>query len=155
MATVALSAGAWTAGMATADLNSLADGGQKTSTLTAPQVTNTTAGALYVQFEVVLGTLSPAAGANVIAFLIPETQVANTYVTGLDGTSAADQYRWQNYPYDIIALRLSATSGQTQRSRLVPIANERYKVVLINRAGVALAASGNQLSWRTLTETVT
>ena len=148
MATVTLSAGAWANEFNAADLNSLANGAQKTSTLTAPHIDNSTAGQLYAQVEVTLAAFTPLAGANVIVVLIPETQTAGTYMTGTDGGTAVDQVRWQNYPNAVIALRQTASAAQVQRSGLIPIANERYKVALINRAGAALAASGNQVAAR-------
>lgn len=154
MATVLLSGATWTNGFGATDLNSLANGSQKTSTLTAPQIDNSTAGQLYVQFEVVLAALSPTAGASVIVVLIPETRTSGAYVAGTDGATVETQVRWQNYPYAIVALTQGASAAQTQRSVRVEVLNERYKVALINRAGTALAASGNQVAWRLVTENV-
>lgn len=154
MATVVLNAGSWSNGFAAADLNSLASGGQKTSSLTAPQVDNSTTGATYAQVEVTLGALSPTQGGLVIVVFVPETQTAGTYVTGTDGTSAADQVPWRNYPHAIIALRQTAGAAQVQRSKHIELGDERYRLAVINRAGVALAASGNQVAWRLVSETV-
>lgn len=154
MAGLVLVPSSWTAGFGSTELNSLANNSQDSSSLTAPQIDNSGGTASYVQFEVTLGALSPTAGATIIAFLIPETITAGIYVTGGDSATANDQARWQNGPNAIIALRLTASTAQTQRSNMIPIGPERYKVALINRAGVALAASGNQLYWRTIAETV-
>lgn len=154
MATVSLTPGTWADGFGTSDLNSLANGSLISSSLSAPQVDNAAGARLMVQFQVTLASLSPTTGAHVVVFLIPETTTSGTYATGSDGASAADQYKWQNYPYATIALRQTASTGQVQKSRLIQIDPERYKIAIINRSGVAFAASGNQVSWRFITETV-
>lgn len=155
MAVISLQNGAWSAGFAGSDLNALAHSGQKTSSLASPHVDNATAGATYAQVEIALGALSPTVGGVVIVVFIPETTVAGTYMTGEDGTTGNDQYRWMNYPHAVLALRLTASSAQIQRSGLIQIAAERYRLAVINRAGVALAATGNSVSWRLVTENVT
>lgn len=153
MATVTLSGGTWAPGFAAGDLNSLAAGSQKTSSLASPQVDNTF-GSLNIELEVTLGAISPAAGANVIVVLIPETQTAGTYATSADGATAATQARWQNFPYAIVALTQGAGAAQVQPCMPIPVKNGRYRIALINRAGVALAASGNQVAWRLTSELV-
>jgi hypothetical protein len=154
MAVVSLSPGAWADGFAAADLNALANGGLAISSLTAPIIDNSAGANLFVQFEVVLAALSPIVGANMLPFLVPETSVANTYMTGSTGTTSNDHYRWQNGPYAVVGLRFTASSAQTQRSPLIQIAPERYIFGLINRSGVALAATGNQVRYRLISEVV-
>jgi hypothetical protein len=146
--------GAWTAAVGTSDLNSLANGSQFTSTLTAPQIDNSAGAWLYAEFEVSLAALSPTNGANIIVFLIPETSTAGTYATGDDGATAGNQARWQNGPYAAIALNTKASNAQTQLSSLVPIQARKYKLAVINRSGVALAASGNLVKYRLSTESI-
>lgn len=154
MAVVGFSAGAWTPGFAAGDLNALANGSLFSSSLVAPQIDNANGANLFVQIEVSLAAFSPTAGANILVSLIPESATLNTYMTGSDGATIADQYKWQNYPYAILALRTTAASPQVQRSQMIQIAPERYKLAVVNRAGVALAATGNQVLWRLIAETV-
>jgi hypothetical protein len=140
--------GSWAAGFASSDLNSCANGSVILSSLTAPQVDNRTTLQLYVQFEFVGGSISPAAAADVVAFLLPLDSTAAGYVDGEAGATVINQPVWLNYPYAAIGLRLKATSTQLQQSGVVLCPPGGYKIGLLNRAGVTLAASGNQLNWR-------
>lgn len=140
--------GAWAAGFAAADMNSLANGSVVLSSLGAPQVDNRTTLELYVQFEFVGGSISPAAAADVLAFLLPLDSTGAAYMDGEAGSTVINQPVWLNYPYAAIGLRLKAASTQLQQSGVVLCPPGGYKIGLLNRSGVALAASGNQLNWR-------
>lgn len=154
MGAVTLVSQSWNDGFAASDLNALASGSQFTSTLTAPQVDNSSGANLYAEFEVNLAALSPTTGAHIIVFLVPEISSGGSYMTGDDGTTTANQVRWQNFPYAIVSLTLKASTAQLQQSGLVQLQAKQYKIGIINRSGSALAASGNMVRWRFVTESV-
>lgn len=139
---------------AAGDLNALASLGQKTSTLAAPFVDNSVDLALFAQFEASLAALSPAAGAHLIVVLAPLLNDGAAYATSGDGTTAANQIPYVNYPHAMIALRTTATAAQAQQSSPIPLPPGKFQPLLINRAGVALAASGNMVRVRKFSEAV-
>lgn len=144
--------GAWSAGFGSSDLNSLSSGNVALSSLTAPQVNNSTSLELYVQFEFVGGSISPVNVADVVVFLLPLDSTGANYMSGEAGSTIANQPVWMQYPNAAIGLRLKASSTQLQQSGVVLCPPGQYKIGLLNRAGVALAASGNQVNWRLVTE---
>jgi hypothetical protein len=144
---------AWAAGFAAADLNSLANVTQKTSSLASPQIDNSGAAPdMFVQFEVVLASLTPVAAGNVLVVCVPLASDGGS-VSSTDGTGTGNQVPWQNYPHAAIALRTGA-GAQVQQSPPISLPPGQYRLALINRAGVALAASGNMVSWRKYSEAV-
>jgi hypothetical protein len=140
--------GAWTAMFAANDLNSLANGSTLISTATAPQINNSTTLENMFQVEFVGGSISPAAGANILVMLIPLSSNGTDYVDGESTATAVNQPAWANLPTAVIQLRAKGTSTQRQQSKPVPLPPGQYKVCVLNRAGVALAASGNQVNIR-------
>lgn len=146
---------AWTAGFGTSDLNSLANGSVALSSLSAPQINTTSTLQLYLQFEFVGGSISPTVSADVVAFALPIDSANTTYMNGEAGATLANQPIWMQYPHAAIGLRAKAASTQLAMSMPVLIPPGKYTLGLLNRAGVALNASGNQINWRLITEQVT
>jgi hypothetical protein len=146
--------GAWAVAFGAADLNSLANGTTALSSLGAPQINNSTSLEYYAQFEFVGGSISPSGPADVVVFLLPIDSAGAAYMDGEATGTVANQPIWLQYPHAIIGLRTKATSAQLAQSGPAPtlIPPGQYKVGVLNRAGVALAASGNQVNWRLLTE---
>lgn len=119
----------------TTDLNSLAN---NTLSAASAAVNNDTDLNIYADFELVLASLSPTAGAYVSIYILE----------AIDGT---------NYP-EATALRLkttqllltipldtTATTAQRIAARNITLPPGKFKIVLDNQAGVALGASGNTL----------
>lgn len=144
--------GAWAAGFAAADLNSCANGTTVLSTTSAPQVNNSSTLELYVQFEFVGGSISPSGPADVVVFLLPLDSTGVNYMDGEATATVANQPIWMQYPHAVIGLRTKAASTQLDMSGAVLLPPGQYKIGLLNRAGVSLAASGNQVNVRLLTE---
>lgn len=120
----------------TTALNSLGDG---SASAASSNLANGTDLYEYAAFELVLASLSPAAGAYV--------QLLSLYT--IDGSNYADAKPLQttavlaNIPLDT-----AATTAQRIAAGPYPIMPFDFEVVLINHAGVALAASGNTLKMR-------
>jgi hypothetical protein len=132
--------------VATTELNGLANGSQATGAT----VIDNAGGSTEVQFSIFLAALSPGVAADIRVALIPCASDGTLLATGTDGATLAGHYPFINFPSAVIALRTTATAAQTQFSRAVPIEPGFYRASVINRAGVALAASGNILSARLL-----
>jgi hypothetical protein len=144
--------GSWAAMFATGDLNSLANGSTVFSSTTLPQIDTTTTRELYFQAEFVGGSMSPAAGGDVVVILLPRDSQDAAYVDGEASATIANQPVWMQYPHVVLGLRAKATSTQLVKGPVTLLPPEKYRVMLLNRAGVALAASGNQVRLRLLTE---
>jgi hypothetical protein len=153
MSSLTLEAGSWVAGFGTSDLNSLANGSTAHSSLTAPQIDTTSTKEPYFQAEFVGGSISPTGAADVVVYFIPRNSADSAYSDGEASATAANQPIWAQYPHVVIALRTKATSAQSAMSALSGIIPPgKYQVGVLNRAGVALASSGNQVNIRLVTE---
>lgn len=146
-------AGTWVNSFAAADLNALANGSVAISSLSAPQVNNGTSLDFFVQFEFAGGSIAPTTGANLVAVLLPLLSDGVTYADGEAGATVANQPVVLAHPYALLLLRTKVAS-QNVRSNPILLPPGGYKVALLNRAGVALAATGNMLKHRLFTETV-
>jgi len=144
--------GSWTNCFGASDLNSLAN--ITTVFSTGSTLDTTTTRELYVQFEFTGGSISPTAPADVVIFCLPRTSDGSTYVDGEASGTAANQPIWMQVPHAVIGLRGKATSTQLEMSMPVLLFPNVYKFGLLNRAGVSLAASGNQVKYRLLTQAV-
>lgn len=142
----------WAAMFGATDLNSLANGSTALSSLSAPQIDTSTSLEFYFQAEFVGGSISPTGAPDVVVFLLPLSADNTNYVDGEATATAANQPVWIQYPHAAIALRTKASSTQLARSGAILLPPGKYKVGLLNRSGVALAASDNQVSIRLLTE---
>lgn len=155
MATVKWAApGSWAPMFDSADLASLSNAAVALSSLTAPQVDTTSSRQLYFQAEFVGGSISPANGGDVVLILIPRDSADAAYSDGEAGATIANQPVWMQFPHVVIGLRAKASSAQLVVSAVAPLPPNKYRAALLNRAGVALAASGNQVNLRLLTEEV-
>jgi hypothetical protein len=144
--------GSWNTVFGAADLNSLANGSFAFSSTTAPQIDTSTTREFYFQAEFTGGSISPTNAADVVVVLVPRDAQDAAYMDGEAGTTFANHPLWLQYPHACIALRTKATSAQLAMSGTVILPPNKYKVGLLNRAGVALASSGNQVRIRLLTE---
>ena len=144
--------GSWSAGFGSSDLNSLANATTALSSLTEPQIDTTSSLELYVQFEFVGGSISPSGPADVVVFLIPRDSANAAYIDGEATGTAANQPIWMQMPHSVLGLRTKASSTQLVMGLPILLPPNRWKIGMMNRAGVSLAASGNQVNWRLLTE---
>lgn len=142
----------WTAGFGSSDLNNLANGSVALSSLSAPQINTTSTKELYVQLEFIGGSISPSGPADVVAILLPRNSADSAYVDGEAGSTVVNQPVWMQYPHAVLGLRTKASSAQAVKSSPILLAPDKYQLGLLNRAGVTLASSGNQVNWRLLTE---
>jgi hypothetical protein len=111
----------------TTELNSLADGSYSSA---SSAIDNETDLYLYASFEVYLASLTPAADGEAILYL----------QYSLDGSNYEDQ----NERMAVGAIKLSTATAVKRHNVLnVPLSPLKFKVILKNDAGVALATSGN------------
>lgn len=154
MADFLWSAGSWSAMFGTSDLNSLANGSTAFSSLNSNSfvVDTTSSLQLYFQAEFVGGSISPSGAADVVLILVPMDSTAASFVDGEASATVANQPIWMQYPHAAIGLRTKAASTQLAKSGAILLPPDKYRPMLLNRAGVALASSGNQVNLRLLTE---
>lgn len=127
----------------TTELNSIADGA---FVAVGAEVANETDLYPYIVFELVLASLSPTAGAFVDIWIDYQP----------DGTNFADPAKplQTSSLLGAIALDTAATTAQRITSGLYAIRPMDFKLQLRNKAGVALAASGNTLKYRRMFDQV-
>lgn len=124
----------------TTELNSLAD---NTFVAVGAEIANETDLYQYIVFELVLGSLDPAAGAFVDIWMDCQP----------DGTNYADAAKPLQTSALLCTLQLDdASAAQRITSRMVPIPPLDFKLQLRNKAGVSFAASGNTLKYRRFNE---
>ena len=121
----------------TTELNSLADG---SFVAVGAAITNETGLYQYIDIEVVLASLSPAAGAFLDIWIHPT----------LDASNYADAAKPLQTSGLLATLTLDTTATTAQRiiATNIPIPALDFKLQLRNKAGVALNASGNSLKYR-------
>lgn len=120
----------------TTELNSITTG---TFVAVGAELANETDLYQYIVFEVVLASLTPAAGGYVDIWIDYQT----------DGTNYADPAKPLQTSAFLCALGLDTTAAaQRITSRPCAILPIDFKLQLRNMAGVTLAASGNTLKYR-------
>jgi hypothetical protein len=122
--------------IASTNLNSLASAGEST----AVTYDNSTNRDLYGVVTVKLGSITPTTGGSI-----------TVRVTLNDGTDTADRIGGDQY---IIPLT-SGTSAKVAVVNMARLYPYSMRISVINNAGVALAASGNELYIRPWNEDVT
>jgi hypothetical protein len=132
------------ASLDTTTLNSIASGN---AILSGTQIDNSTNLDVFADVEVVLASLAVVAPNNVGVYLYPLNSDASTYGDGRFGTSAAGPPPAQ-YMVGTIGL-VVATQAQQGTLRGIIMPPGKFKFVLHNQAGIAFAASGNTLKYRT------
>jgi len=134
----------------TTSLNSLASGN---AILSGTQIDNTTALDIFADVEVVLASLSPAAPNYVGVYLYPLNSDGSTYGDGRFSSAAAGPPPAEYYVGSIVMNTAAATAEQGVLRGIV-LLPAKQKFVLYNQMGVAFAASGNTLKYRTYNRSV-
>lgn len=118
-------------------LNSLGNGSFSTS---GTEIVNETELYPYIQFELVLASLSPTAGAYVDIWIDYQP----------DGTNFADAGKALQTASLLCTLQLDVTAATAQRitSPICTIAPLDFNLQIRNMSGVSFGASGNTLKYR-------
>lgn len=121
----------------TTELNSLADG---SFVAVGSAIANESGLYQYIDLEIVLASLSPAAGAYIDVWLDAT----------LDGTNYSDAGKALQTSSLLCTVQLDTASTTAQRIvvRNLTIPPLGFKLQLRNKSGVALGASGNTLKYR-------
>lgn len=125
----------------TTELNSLANG--SASALSA-EIDNSTTKYLYADMELYLASLDPAVNGFVALYLVPTINGTNypLFDSGASPGTANNNYFVGSF------FTRDASGIQRIAMREIQLPPGKYKFSVLNAAGVALAASGNTLSWR-------
>lgn len=123
---------AWTS-VITAALNSLADG---SAAAAASAITNSTALDLLVEFDFRLGSFTPSGTPFLELHLLPLLSDGSTFADRSNATCVA-----------VIPVTTGA-SAKAAITRPIQLPPGDYKPSVVNRTGVALAASGNTVEYR-------
>jgi hypothetical protein len=126
-----------TVSVLTTQLDGLAD---NAATAASTAIANQTNLDIYSDWELVLGSLSPAAGAYVAVYALLAVDGSN-----YPAPSAADMRLQTSQLLFTIPLSTTATTAQRIAVRNVVIPPGTFKIILDNHAGVALAANSNTL----------
>jgi hypothetical protein len=135
----------WTSYMST-ELNSIASGN---AILASADITNGTGLDRYMDVSVVLAsaTFPNTAGLNISLHIYPLSDDATHYGDGKFTSSVAGP---PNYaPCATIPLIINVTQAQYGQATGIVIPPGTFRLVLCNNGGVALAASGNTVKYRT------
>jgi hypothetical protein len=141
----------WGAAMGSSDPNSLASGN---AILSSQQIDNSAAYDVFADLSVSLGSVTPGAGAPYIGFyLYPLNEDGSSYGDGRFGSAAAGPPPSQYYVGSIPCV--PSTAGViTGAIRGIILPPGKFKFVLYNLAGGALAASSNAVDYRTYNRSV-
>jgi hypothetical protein len=133
----------WTS-ISSTEINSLANGN---AVLLATQIDNTSALDMFMDIGVQLGSAAFAAPNYLGVYLYPLNQDGSTYGDGrfTSSTTAAPPV---NYYCGSIGLN-PATSAQEGVLTGIVIPPGKFKIVLMNNGGVALASGSNTVYYRT------
>lgn len=140
----------FTSAFSTATLNSIANGNAILSDL---QIDNSSALDIFCDVSFAGGSITTVSPAYIGIFLYPLLSDGATYGDGRFGTSAAGPPPG-NYAVGQMAFPVGtqALSGAVRGIVMPP---GKFKFVLYNQAGAALAASGNTLTYRTYNFSIT
>lgn len=145
MATVTLLNGTIQTSLSATDLASLAAGAGVLSAAFDP------AGYPYARVEVLANMGSaPAANTTIDVYIVQSVDAGTTYEDGAGGTTPV----LPAGPAVFVAV-LRAVTGAQRRITPVPgivLPSEPFKLLLVNSAGVAMAASGSTLRIKALTQ---
>jgi hypothetical protein len=134
----------WADAFSTATLNSIAS---TNGILSDVAIANGTALDRYMDISFALASAAfTGTGINLSIHLYPLNKDGTTYGDGKFGSSAAGPCAYP--PVAVIPL-VAATQAQTGAATGIVIPPGTFKLVLVNNGGVALAASGNTLQYRT------
>jgi hypothetical protein len=122
----------------TTQLNSLADAGFSAA---SPAIDNLAGLYIYMDLEVNLASFTPGAGSPYIAVYITYSLDGTNYEKVPDGSSG------DKAPIAIFPLEASVAQASRVTRTGIIIAPLKFKLVLENQAGAALAASGNILQY--------
>lgn len=139
----------WTTAFSTATLNSIASGNAILSDL---QIDNTTAQDIFCDVGISLGSAAFVAPNFIGVYMYALNQDNSSYGDGRFTASAAGPPP-PNYSIGSIGL-VAATQAQTGTLIRIPLIAQKFKFVLFNQGGVALAASGNNFYYRTYNRSV-
>ena len=125
-------------------LNSIASGNAILSDL---QIDNSTAFDLFADVSIALASAAFVAPNYIGVYLYPLNQDNTTYGDGRFGSSAAGPPASNYWVGNIILVAATQAQEGTLRGIILPPA--KFKFVLYNQGGVALASSGNVCLYRT------
>lgn len=133
----------WTTTLST-ELNSLASGN---AILGSADIANGTALDKYMDVSVVLASAAfTGTGINISLHLYPLSDDGTHYGDGKFTSSAAGP---PSYPPVAVIPLVAATQAQTGQATGIVIPPGTFRLVVANNGGVALAASGNTVKYRT------
>lgn len=121
----------------TTELNSLATNAMSAASAAIANQTNLD---MYVDVEVVLGSLSPTAGAYVAVYIALAADGTN-----YPAPSAADMRLSSTQLLCVIPTGVAASTAQRVAARNVLLPPGTFKLYMDNQTGATLAASGNTL----------
>lgn len=128
----------------TATLNSIASGNAILSDL---QIDNSTALDIFADVSIALGSAAFVAPNFIGIYLYPLNKDGTTFGDGRFGSSAAGP---PPSPYWVGSIGLvAATQAQEGTTRGIILPPGKFKFVLYNQGGIALASSGNTCQYRT------
>ncbi len=121
------------------DLNALGNGSYSAASAAIDNRTNLYQ---YMWLEVYLASLTPTAGGNVSVYMVTSVDAAQYSDGGAAVAAPACTF--------IAAFDLSTSAGVKVRTSVFPIQVPPllFKLILLNSAGAALAASGSTLKYR-------
>ncbi len=135
----------------TTTLNSLAD---DTTDLGATVIDNQTNLDTFMDLELTLASYDISAQSNpaVVVYIIESVDGGTDYDTATDAVSAAASLPSADKIIAVIGLRVgTGAEAKTAVKSMVPIPPSKFKLLVRNETGVALAATGNILAYRTYT----
>lgn len=142
--------GAWTDlfGASGSDLNSLANGSTAISTAT---IDNATAKEQYMDISLTLGSISPTGTPIISLFLLELMPDGTNFVSGEASATSANQPTG-SFVIRRAQLRAKATSISYLLFSRIWIPPNQFKIAVLNQAGVAYAATGNDSKYRLYSE---
>lgn len=141
----------WGAAMGATDPNSLANGNAIISTV---QIDNSTALDIFCDISVSLGSITSGSGTPFIAmYIYPLNEDGTSYGDGRFGSSAAGPPPAQYY-VGAIPCPASTTAVVTGAIRGIILPAGKFKFLIYNSTGAALATGSNVVDYRTYNRSV-